>query len=242
MGRPDAYYNNYFGGSEIIGITNGFEPTFWYVAKRKELLANGVDLNETCYIEECRNYAKEAQDVGHRVHSGIEHYLKTKNLEEAMREVGGSEEVVMLEEFASIIKEKGWFGGESEVVVTSKKHGYGGTPDYILGDTIFDWKTDSVPRSKQQDYERFLKYQWQLALYAIAYEEETGKKLKWGHIVRVSKDTPPKVAHYKFRIDKTLKDTVIVLNKIHKLVKGSSKGSKAYLENPAYVAHMGPIK
>ena len=64
-----------------------------------------------------------------------------------------------------------------EEVLHSQKYEYGGTPDVIGtfdgGKTlsVIDWKTDSFPRDKAETREREAKYSWQLAGYAIAYEE-----------------------------------------------------------------------
>lgn len=74
---------------------------------------------------------------------------------------------------------------ETELKVISRKYGYAGTLDAIAEQdgklVIFDWKTGA---GLYPDMEL------QLSAYAQAYEETTGKKIKRGVIVLVSKDKP----------------------------------------------------
>eukprot|EP01120_Amphizonella_sp_Union-15-10_P001935 TRINITY_DN12083_c0_g1_i1.p1 TRINITY_DN12083_c0_g1~~TRINITY_DN12083_c0_g1_i1.p1 ORF type:complete len:241 (+),score=45.51 TRINITY_DN12083_c0_g1_i1:85-807(+) len=78
---------------------------------------------------------------------------------------------------------------ECEKTVFSTKHGYAGTVDAIgvykkqASDMLiaFDWKTSNEIRKE---------YGLQIAAYAKAYEEMTGRKVQEGIIVRFDKLTP----------------------------------------------------
>ncbi len=88
--------------------------------------------------------------------------------------------------------------------VVSKNHWFHGTFDavgYVKGKPelcLFDWKTSA------QIYPDMA---LQLAAYAIAYEEQTGIKMKKGYIVHVSKDKPThRVTVKEYKLNKMLRN------------------------------------
>jgi len=91
-----------------------------------------------------------------------------------------------------------------QIHVVSHKHQYQGTFDavgYINGKDelcLFDWKTSAAIYPDMA---------LQLAAYAIAYEEQTGLKIKKGYIVHVSKDKPRhKVTVKEYKLGKLLRN------------------------------------
>ncbi len=87
--------------------------------------------------------------------------------------------------------------------VVSPTHRYHGTFDavgYIKGKPelcLFDWKTNAAIYPDMS---------LQLAAYAVAYEEQTGLKMKKGYIVHVSKDKPNhKVIIKEYKLNKQLR-------------------------------------
>lgn len=96
----------------------------------------------------------------------------------------------------------------TELQVVSHKYKYSGTFDAVgtigsVSPVLIDWKTSS---------RIYPEMGLQLAAYAQAYQEQTGKKAKIGLIVHVSKDKP----HYKLTT-KEFKLGKRVLNKFLKL-------------------------
>lgn len=140
---------------------------------------------------ECDRIAREAGELGTRVHDAIERLLKGETVEESGRVHQ------MLGTFEEWRHRVNYQPVELERKVESKIHRYHGTLDSIgtVGDSneliITDWKTSSKIDST---------YGIQLAAYAVAYEEETGKTISTGQIVRLDKkpDAKPQIEVRRF--------------------------------------------
>jgi len=192
------YEFDYPSVTEIIGIIDKPGLKYWY---------------GKFGITECEKKMRESQDIGHNVHKAIEFYLKDTPIPHKLSD----QEARMYSMFVENIEADKIPKGETERVLCSHKHKYNGTADYI-GPFVADWKTDSVPRNKSEERERVYKYKLQQAAYALAYEEETGNKIKEGRIYRVSKDF--KDRRYKFKITKQLKQQFIGLREIFYEIRG----------------------
>jgi hypothetical protein len=220
MARPSKYKDGWPSVTEICGIVNGFNPEYWYKGRRKQMIAQGLDLNKVDPIESCERDKRESQDIGHRVHEAVEAYLKDGNIPHAVEMLKDEHEATMFNAFVEVLQGLDIMGkGQSEVTFNCTKHEYGGTLDFLVGDTIYDWKTDSVPKSKQQEHERLYKYKLQVALYAIGVEEELKQSVSKGIVIRVSKDDPPAVKAYSFKITPKLKKQALTIRQIYKDIK-----------------------
>lgn len=129
--------------------------------------------------EECERIKREAGEIGARVHDAIaeilngrEHSLKSPN------------EVRMVELFKQWQVESGYVPVEIERKVVSRVHRYHGTLDSVghFGNPdecwLFDWKSSS----QIDDL-----YGAQIAAYAEALKEETGRTVVGGGVVRIDK-------------------------------------------------------
>lgn len=122
-----------------------------------------------------------ANAIGTRFHEGAEALVWDRQVLASGRVYN------MLASFETWREESKFIPKQTELHVISRKHWYHGTFDavgYLNGSkalVIFDWKTSSAiyPEAAEQ-----------MAAYAIAYEEETGLKIKKGYIIHVSKDKP----------------------------------------------------
>jgi len=99
----------------------------------------------------------------------------------------------------------------------SKKYKFWGTPDFV-GRFIADWKTDSTPKTKDQERERLFKYGLQLVAYAILYHENYGIWVNEGWIVRANKKHDFLAIHYPDL--KRYKKYFLELRRIYKCYRG----------------------
>jgi len=99
----------------------------------------------------------------------------------------------------------------------SKKHDFYGTPDFV-GDFIADWKTSSTPKTKDQKRERMFQYLMQLVGYAILFEENHGKWINVGYIVRANKKH--EFEEVKFTNLKKWKSYFLWLRKLYRQYRG----------------------
>ncbi len=136
--------------------------------------------------EECDRIQKESTDIGSAFHSEIEKYLKG----------GAAPATEMGRKWLEWAEREGFKAVELERKVESVKYKYHGTFDAVghflrAGDAetlyIFDWKTSTKVDEDE--------YSMQLAAYAQAYWEQTGKSITSGYVVRV--DKPTKVKNIK---------------------------------------------
>lgn len=208
MGRPDQYRDGYPSVTEVKGLLDK-GLNFWWGAKG---------------TAHCLKVMKESSDIGHRVHGGIERYLKTGNFSEASAGLSNAE-TVMLSRFVEWINENKVKPVFMEDPLYSEEYKFCGTPDLIAtvrGGTklqVIDWKTDSTPKTKAQQIQREFEYRLQCAGYSILYEENFGKKVLAGTVVRVTKDT-----HYLHlfdagKLDK-YKKYFLQMREIYKELKG----------------------
>jgi hypothetical protein len=146
--------------------------------------------------EECDRIKKESTDIGSAFHSEIEAFLRG----------GPAPATEMGQKWLEWHQKSGFKPVELEKHVESAKYRYHGTFDAVgtlvsnapgadgepgrpsdSGLYIFDWKTST----KIDDDE----YSMQLAAYAQAYWEQTGRSITSGYVVRV--DKPTKVKNIK---------------------------------------------
>lgn len=127
---------------------------------------------------ECQRILKASQETGKLVHSAIEAYFRGDALPDLP-----AKEAAMFALMRTWAIESRFTPVELEVHVMSEQFGYHGTAD-TLGSfdggplVIGDWKTSSGIGDD---------YGIQLAAYAQAYKEQTGKEVTEGFIVRVDK-------------------------------------------------------
>jgi hypothetical protein len=141
--------------------------------------------------DECERIKTEAGAIGTRVHDAIERLLKGETVEESGRVHS------MLLTFEKWRYSANYQPLELERKVESKLHKFHGTLDSIgtMNDTdelvLTDWKSSSQIDTT---------YALQLAAYAWAYEEETGKTITTGQIVRLDKkpDAKPQIEVKRF--------------------------------------------
>ena len=208
MARPKKYKNNWPSVTGIVDIIDKPGLRYWYGKYG---------------TKECEKKKRQSQSVGHGVHKAIEEFLRGKPFDECAAALTNDQRIMLsyLTDWCSKTKIKPI---AMEEVLHSEKLKYGGTPDVIAtfdgGKTlsIIDWKTDSVPRDKAEMREREAKYVWQLAGYAIAYEEMHKVRISKGAMVRASKDL--KFSVIKFDNLTDAKKEFKMLRKIYKRIKG----------------------
>lgn len=128
--------------------------------------------------DKCEQIKREAGDVGTRIHDAIERLLKGETVE-----LSGHEHL-MVEKFMEWKDQAGLAPVDLERKVQSTVYEYHGTLDAVVhfgneGELyVYDWKSSS----QIDDL-----YGAQLAAYANAYTEETGKEIKGGGVVRLDK-------------------------------------------------------
>lgn len=119
-----------------------------------------------------------AADIGRKVHAAIASYTRGKTMP-----LSGQEETAAFEAFLCWVKEHPAAPFAVEMVVHNSVLHYCGTLDRIDKEgkalIIRDWKTGLV------SYTAFL----QLALYALAYEDQEGKAIHRGEIIHLDKRT-----------------------------------------------------
>lgn len=208
MTRPSRYKDNLPSVTGIVDIIDKPGLRYWYGKYG---------------IQHCEAKKRESQNVGHGVHKAIESFLRGKPFSECSDKLSNDQRVMLsyLVEWCNKKKVKPIAMEES---IYSQRHKFAGTPDMICTFnggktlTLVDWKTDSMPRDKTEDREREAKYMWQLAGYAIAYEETYKVKINKGYTIRASKDL--KFAEYEFKSLKEAKKEFLWLRQIYKKVKG----------------------
>lgn len=123
---------------------------------------------------------KIANEIGTDFHKCVENWLDTGDYSPATVRVGG-----MMRSFVSWAQKVDGTIENTELKVISKTHTYAGTLDAVGcidgKDVVIDWKTSS---------RIYPEMALQLAAYSNAYKEQTGKDIKQGLIVHVSKDKP----------------------------------------------------
>lgn len=208
MGRPSRYDHGWPSVTTITGVIDKPGLRYWY---------------GQLGTRACEKKKRDSQTIGHKVHKGIERFLKGRSFEESSEGMTNDQRVMLsyLTDWCSRTKVKPI---AMEEVLYSKKLEYGGTPDLIAtfdgGKTleIVDWKTDKTPERKADIREREAEYSWQLAGYAIAYEETTGVKINKGRMVRASKDL--KFMEIPFDSLTEAKKDFKMLRKIYRRLKG----------------------
>jgi len=208
VARPLKYKNGDPSVSGIVDIIDKPGLRYWYGSKG---------------TRECERVKRTSQAMGHQVHKAIELFLKGKSFDEASEGMTNDQQVMLsyLTDWCNKTKIEVL---SMEQPLHSEKYRYGGTPDAIAtfdkGKTfcIVDWKTDSVPRDKAETREREAKYSWQLAGYAIAYEEMHKVKINKGKMVRASKDLKFNVIEFDTLTE--AKKEFKMLRKIYRRVKG----------------------
>lgn len=129
--------------------------------------------------KECDRIMHESQEIGHRIHDAIECYFRGEEIPELPQV-----EAKMFALFKGWALKTRFTPIELELTLENKQYGYHGATDAIgtFGADeqiwIWDWKTSS----KVDDL-----YGAQLAAYAAAYSELTGKFVNAGGIVRLDK-------------------------------------------------------
>ena len=151
-----------------------------------------------------------AAAIGTTFHDCVEQYLDGKDwLAVVMQDYPSCSPRVcgMMKSFVAWAESIDGTIDHTEMKVISHKHKYSGTFDAVgkIGKTalLIDWKTGSNIYSDME---------LQLAAYAVAYNEQSGAKVKDGLIVHVSKDKP----HFKLKM-KQFKLGKRVFNKFLKL-------------------------
>lgn len=178
MGRPSKYLHGWPGVTSIISLGGNFE--FWHksVAK-KNPGQNPFDI--------CEKIKRDSQDIGHRIHDGIERYLTGQSITE-IEEGLTDQEKRMLGILTKWCDRESFKPTRMECSVYSEKHQFAGTFDAHNGEYFVDWKTDKAPRPGAQSVERRLKYGLQAGGYSIAEEEGTGVLVNKAKFVRAAKD------------------------------------------------------
>ena len=235
MARPAKYKNGAPSVTTLVGMINPFNPTWWFKAKRKELIRQGLDLNTHDAIEVCDQIKRDSQVIGHKVHKGIEEFLSGKTFDEASEGMTNNQCVMLsyLTDWCSKTKIRP-IALEEVLYYECPKHKdtpdssclechklFGGTPDAIAtfddGKTlsVIDWKTSNLVTSQKQN---LIKYKLQLTGYALAYERTYGVPVKDGHVVWASKDL--KFLHIPIKITKADRQQFIELRGLYRYIKG----------------------
>lgn len=222
MGRPSRYKKGYASVTEIIGIIDKPGLRYWY----------GKFGTSACEAKK-----KSSQNVGHNVHAGIEKFLRGTLESECGKDMTNDQKIMLshLTDWCRRKKIKP-IALEEVLVYECKEHKepdpkcwkcqfpFAGTPDVICtfnggkSISVVDWKTDSMPKTKADTRERVAKYGWQMAGYAIAYEEQFKVKINKAYVIRASKDL--QFAEYYFSDLKQSKKEFKMLREIFRTVRG----------------------
>lgn len=176
-------------------------------------------------FDNCEEIKKSSQQIGHKVHKGIERFLRGKSFSEASEGLD-NQQILMLLELT------GWCNKVKLKPITieermhSGKYKFNGTADIIGtfngGKTlaIIDWKTDSTPRDAQALRSRLVKYRYQAAGYSLLYKEKYGVEIGKALFVRVTKDKPPILHIERFTDIKSARAKFLTLRRIYRELKG----------------------
>jgi len=208
MGRPARYKHNYPSVTGIVDIIDKPGLRYWY---------------GTHGTAHCEQVKRDSQSIGHKVHSGIEKFLRGKPFGQASEGMT-NDQMVMLSHLVEWCNSKKIKPISMEEPLYSKQHKFAGTPDVICtfngGKTVtlVDWKTDSTPRDKAGEREREAKYLWQMAGYSIAYKETFDVFINKAYVIRAGKDL--KFQEYYFPNLAVGRKEFLWLREIYKRIKG----------------------
>lgn len=174
-------------------------------------------------FEETDAIKQVSQKIGKKVHRGIELHLKGKPFSQCSKGMDNDQKLMLLE-LIEWCQRKKLVAIKLEKRMHSEKYKFNGTPD-VIGTfngaktlIIIDWKTDSKPRDKTAERERFAKYKYQAGGYAILYEEKYKVKINKAVFVRISK----KLEFNDIYFDdlKQAKKSFLALRQIYREIKG----------------------
>jgi len=206
MGRPLKYNHGYISTTTMLGEFAAFDPTWWYKSKRKELIANKVNLNKVDPIDVCMAHKHEQQRVGRGVHKAVEDYLTKGKYKVSYEQHAMAAKIV---DWCKQIKLKP-FKIEEPLYWNCEVHHpkphettceqdcpddctcftLGGTPD-VIGSFkgsdnlwVIDWKTDRVPPGTADERATAIKYYWQNVCYSYMAQKQYGVTITGGMTVR----------------------------------------------------------
>jgi len=188
VGRYSKYINDDPSVTTIIDVLGKDWIVYWIKSK-------GFD-----FADQTRS---DAAKIGQKVHRAIDKWLGGAALSEAVENLHVQEKR-MFSVFTECITKLKIKPKEIEYEMYSKKLKVKGKADIFATlngkkeEWVGDWKTDSWPKDKRQEQERITKYRYQLAAYALLWEEKTGKKINNGFIIRVTKEHLPRQKIYLF--------------------------------------------
>lgn len=184
----------------VTGIIDKPGLMYWSVRCMKEYLLEWVKKNDTNFIarvtikdqiekasKEWVKVRDEAADFGSEVHDWVESFIKSKLDKTNPPELPSDSKKEVKKGVLAFLR---WYNDnkveflQTEKFVYSREYQYVGTCDCVAivnGDLcILDWKTSNSLQTA---------HVYQTVGYGIAYEEETGKKLKGLHVVHFDKQT-----------------------------------------------------
>ena len=168
----------------------------------------------------CERVKKESTDIGHRVHKGIEQYLRGKSFSKAAKGLSNQEKL-MLSRLVEWVEDEGVEFQSAEESLNSKKYHFNGTYDCTgfikQGLWLIDWKTDSTPERKEDEQEREFKYKVQIAGYILLLNENRQIDLHRAKVVRISKKQEFKV--YTFDDLRYYEDVFLQMRALYKEFK-----------------------
>lgn len=178
---------NILGVTSVTGVVDKSSALIgWAVKLARLYLSDRVEAGEPITLSEieeaCRQHTirkKEAADIGTEIHSIVEKWIKQQELEipEDDRIRNGFDAFL---KFQTEHKAK-WI--ESEKIIYSQKHDYAGILDAVAeidGDLVLvDFKSSNG---------LYPEMSFQAAAYQLAYEEMTGKQIKYRLIARFGKE------------------------------------------------------
>ncbi len=171
-------------------------------------------------FDECEEVTKESKTIGHKIHKGIERFLKGKPFSEASEGLN-NQQILMLSKLTEWCNEQKIKPICIEERMHSKKYKFNGTADVICtfngGKTlaIVDWKTDSTPKDKAALRARLTKYRYQAAGYVLLYKEKYGVDITKAIFVRITKDKEPILHTETFTNIRSARSKFLTLRRIY---------------------------
>jgi hypothetical protein len=162
-----------------------------------------------------------ASKIGTEFHKCVEEYLNTGKftVDAALSSNTHGRIVGMMESFIDWAINVEGVIDETELKVISTMHTYSGTLDavgtFAGKPLLYDWKTSSRVYPEMA---------LQLSAYAEAYKEQTGRVIKEGMIVHVSKDKPDfKLTTKRFKLGKRIFNKFLKLREMFDDVRSEDK-------------------
>jgi len=237
--KPKQRYDNKDPSvTSIIDIIEKDWMFWWYYSKElRECLRSPTVTKEQLdalyptfvefieYLRGCDEKKTDSQKIGHKVHKGIEKFLRGKPFSEASEGLD-NQQILMLSKLTEWCRQVKLKPISIEERMHSEKYKFNGTPDIIGtfngGKTlaIVDWKTDSTPRDNTALRARLVKYRYQAAGYSLLYAENYDVEIGKAAFVRVTKDKDPILKVESFTNIKAARAKFLTLRRIYRELKG----------------------